>query len=106
MRKLLLLPTLALLMSCDQAPPQGESGGMYVITTMVKTEEELRKHCPTDVLHQAQGLRGCSKGGALQTPASNVCRIYILEPKGFDDHRRVETLGHELMHCMKGPVHT
>lgn len=97
----LLAAIVLLLAACDQTPPDA----LVVRTVLVKSEKELAKHCPTDPLHGAQGLMGCSRGGVMTTPTSKTCTIYALEPRGFDDHRRLETIGHEYWHCRKGRVH-
>lgn len=97
----LLAAILLLLAACDQAPLDE----MTVRTVLVRTEAELAKHCAANPIHGAQGLMGCSRGGVMSTPAEKTCTIYALEPRGFDDHRRLETIGHELWHCRKGRVH-
>lgn len=33
------------------------------------------------------------------------CTIYALEPTGEDDHEALDTLGHEMLHCMRGKYH-
>lgn len=63
---------------------------------LVTTEPELRKLCGDDMI--AEPL-GCAKSHG------SSCTIVGYEPRSFDDHRRLETLGHELWHCIKGPKH-
>lgn len=35
----------------------------------------------------------------------NDCTIYAYEPKDVNDFERMETLGHELLHCFRGSYH-
>lgn len=35
----------------------------------------------------------------------DTCTIVAPEPKDMNDHRRLNTLGHEMMHCFNGQVH-
>ena len=42
-------------------------------------------------------------GCAISRPGG--CVVVALAPRGFDDRRRLETLGHEVLHCTHGPVH-
>jgi len=37
-------------------------------------------------------------------PSSFWCDIYIIQPKGVDDEN-VDTLGHEMAHCLWGSYH-
>ena len=78
-----------LLVGCDQAPPDSRT----VTLVFVKTEAELRAKCGNDLVIEPLG---CQKP---------PCKIIAYEPRGFDDHRRIETLGHELWHCYRGPKH-
>ena len=42
---------------------------------------------------------GCAKINGLE------CEIVAKPPRSFEDRRKLETLGHELWHCFKGPKH-
>jgi len=68
----------------------------YVDMEFVQTEAELREVCGDDMI--AEPL-GCAKSHGRS------CTLVGYEPRAFDDHRRLETLGHELLHCIKGPKH-
>ncbi len=81
------LLALLLLGGCSQ---------LYVDVKFVPDEAALREVCGDDMI--AEPL-GCVKSHGKS------CIVIAYEPHGFDDHRRVETLGHELLHCLKGPVH-
>lgn len=76
---------------------------MTIKRVLVHDVQELRLHCGNDLIVDPLG---CAKGGAMSTPKSSSCTIYALQPTGYDDHRLVETQGHELKHCFEGPVHT
>ena len=45
-------------------------------------------------------IQGCAKLSGAH------CTIVARRPKSFDDHRRLETLGHELWHCFTGAAHS
>lgn len=88
------LLALALLAGC--------SGPIRVTYHFVDTEEELAEHCGESLM--AHPL-GCAKGGAMSTPDARDCDAYVLRPRHFDDSRRLETMGHEALHCYTGPKH-
>lgn len=44
-------------------------------------------------------------GLALIGPFQVVCNIYALDPKDVKDRQKMATLGHEVLHCMKGKFH-
>ena len=81
------------------------SGCNTVNVHFVATTEELERHCGNDYLPEPAG---CAKGGAMSIPKMS-CDIYVLtsngKPPSFDDHEVVETLGHELLHCLIGKTH-
>ena len=81
-----------LLFGCDQA----QSDARTVTLVLVKSDAEVKQHCGDDMILEPLG---CAK------VAGASCRIVAYEPRGFDDHRRLETLGHELWHCYRGPKH-
>lgn len=74
----------------------GGCSQLNVDLQLVGTEDELRQACGNDMLAEPLGC-------ALSHGRS--CTIIAYEPRSFDDHRRIETLGHELWHCVKGPAH-
>ena len=89
---------LLLLAGCEQVP----SDEMTVKRVFVKDEAELKRYCGDDLI--AEPL-GCARGGAMVIPRSGRCTIYVYKPRGFDDHRRIETVGHEVHHCFEGAKH-
>ena len=86
-----------LLLGCEQVS-QDE---MLVKRVYVKDEAELRRHCGDDLIVEPLG---CARGGKMAN--SKSCTVYLYKPYGFDDHRRLLTLGHEVQHCFDGPRHT
>lgn len=78
---------LVLLSGCSQ---------LNVDFQFVQSEADLREKCGQDMLSEPLGC-AYSHGRS--------CTIIAYEPRAFDDHRRLETLGHELWHCLKGPAH-
>lgn len=86
-----------LLLGCEQATPD-----VITLTRIyAKDEAELRRYCGDDLIIEPLG---CQRGGKMT--GSSRCTVYLLKPRGFDDHRRVETLGHEVLHCFDGRTHT
>lgn len=59
-----------------------------------RTREAVRQHC-------APGERGC----AFYSADDFICEVFAEEPGGIDDFRRLETMGHELVHCVFGKGH-
>jgi hypothetical protein len=57
----------------------------------VESEEELRAECGDSMI--AHPL-GCALTHGRE------CTIVAYRPRHFDDKRRLETLGHELLHCV------
>ena len=86
-----------LLVACDRVS-QDE---MTIKRVYVKDEAELRRHCGDDLILEPLG---CARGGKMSGAKS--CTVYLYKPYGFDDHRRLLTLGHEVHHCFEGPKHT
>lgn len=70
--------------------------GLQVDLRFVADEVELRQQCGDDM--RAEPLGCALKHG-------NQCTIVAYMPRHFEDHRRLETLGHELWHCVAGAKH-
>ena len=71
---------------------------MQIRRVLVDSQEDLQKFCGVNLFGQQLG---CATGGF----PSSSCTIYALRDKGFDDHKLIETQGHELKHCFEGPSH-
>ncbi len=48
---------------------------------------------------------GCARQNRSEINPKGSCEIVAIKPRGFDDARALEILGHELLHCLWGPVH-
>lgn len=99
MRTALLLVVLVIFViivfpGCTQETPRDR---FQLTVVYVADEAELRAACGNDMIVEPLG---CAKR------VTGKCSIFAYRPRGFDDHRRLETLGHELLHCISGPVHT
>jgi hypothetical protein len=86
---------LVLLVACTQESAPEIKG---VKLTFAKDTAEIARLC-SDPASGALEDFGCQKN------RDYGCELVILKPRGFDDHERIETLGHELWHCFTGPVH-
>lgn len=95
MRYLLIL----LLVGCTQAPQEGQ----VIVVKWAKDAKEVRQMCgQTSFLEPL----GCARQNKSEINPGGACEIVAIEPRGFDDKEAVNTLGHELLHCLKGPAHT
>lgn len=86
-----------LLAGCTQAPDEGQ----VIKVTFVKDTAEVRQKCGNTPLEPY----GCAKQNRSEINPGGSCEIVAIKPRGFDDHEAVQTLGHELLHCLWGPVH-
>lgn len=68
-------------------------GPMELTIVVMNTDEELNEICGYDA-----PVWGCSDWGKLW------CQMWVLEPHYVDD-LYVLTIGHELLHCMRGFYH-
>lgn len=90
-----------LIAGCTQEPPPDQRTVTLVFAA--STAEVARLCSDAGVLEDF----GCAKGsGAMADGRGASCTIVALRPRGFDDAERIRTLGHELWHCFRGPVHT
>lgn len=94
MRYLLIL----LLVACTEAPQEGQ----FIKVTWVKDTAEVRQRCGNTPLEPY----GCAKQHRSEINPGGACEIVAIKPRGFDDMEAVQTLGHELLHCLWGPVHS
>ena len=90
----LAIVATALLVGCASIDP---SPIRQVTLQLVQTDAEMIRACGHAVFLTAP--LGCAKLHA------SACTIVAYAPRTFDDRRRLETLGHELWHCYKGPNH-
>lgn len=95
MRLLLLILLLA---ACTEAPQDGQ----VIIVKWAKDGKEVRQMCGPSFLEPY----GCARQNRSQINPGGSCEIVAIKPKGFDDAAAVNTLGHELLHCLWGPVHS
>lgn len=91
------LPALAFVAACTQAPDNTQP----VKVTFVASSAEIKRLCGNDVL---EGF-GCAKQNRSEINPGGSCEIVAVKPRDFDDADAVRTLGHELLHCLWGPVH-
>lgn len=77
----------------EMAPEFYNDGPMELTIVIMDTPEELNKICGV-----GYAVWGCSDWGKLW------CQMWVLEPKYVDD-LYVLTIGHELLHCMRGFYH-
>lgn len=73
-------------MSSELAEPQRKQ-----VEVRVHWTEDPHRHCGV-------GKRGCA------VMVEDVCHVYVKPPRAWADFDRMETLGHEMMHCF-GAVH-
>ncbi len=101
MRRMAIFCAL-MLAACTYEPQEAKS----ITLKLVNTTVEVRDHCGDDGL--IEGGVGCAKGsGQTKDGAGDSCTIIALRLRsGYDDRERLATIGHELVHCFKGSVHT
>ena len=88
---------LLLLAGCTYQPDDAQP----IKVTFVANTAEVRAKCGASPLEPY----GCAKQHKSDINPGGACEIVAIKPRGFDDHAAVETLGHELLHCLLGPVH-
>lgn len=92
---------------CDTAA--GFGGGERIVPTRdtkdfsvrlnIVHERDIRATC--DRLGVKYDSNGCN---AFHSPA-NFCDIYVMMPSSVDDSKKMEIIGHELLHCRYGEYH-
>jgi hypothetical protein len=91
------LLALLLLTACTQQPEDTQP----IKLTLVANTAEVRQKCGNSPLEPY----GCAKQNRSEINPGGSCEIVAIRPRGFDDHEAIKTLGHELYHCFRGPVH-
>jgi hypothetical protein len=86
------------LVGCTQQPDNTQP----VKVTFVASSAEVKSLCGKDDV--LEGF-GCAKQSRSSINPGGACEIVAVKPRGFDDGEAVKTLGHELLHCLWGPVH-
>jgi hypothetical protein len=78
---------------------------LAVNVVVYNTEGELRRYWET--LHPGQDLpQGAEvKGLATYNTRTKVHTLHLMPIRGQNDHDRIETIGHELMHSFCGDWH-
>ncbi len=88
---------LIVLTACTEHPQDVQP----IKLTLVANSAEVRAKCGNSPLEPF----GCAKQNRSEINPGGSCEIVAIQPRGFDDHEAIKTLGHELYHCFKGPVH-
>ena len=98
---------IALIAGCDSAA--GFGGGERIVPTRdtkdftvrlnIVKERDIQATCERlGVPYEAEGCN------AFHSPA-NFCDIYVMMPESMDDDKKMEIIGHELLHCRFGEYH-
>ncbi len=80
---------------CASLPGSSTGSTATTMTVTLRFVDDVRAACGWSALEP----HGCAK------VRGNTCEIIAKRPRGFDDRARLQTLGHELLHCLEGPVH-
>ena len=89
---------LFLLAGCSQQLEDAQP----IKVTFVANTAEVRQKCGKDSVLEPYG---CAKQHKSSINPGGSCEIVSIKPRAFDDDEAVKTLGHELLHCLWGPVH-
>ena len=101
MNRILLLLSTLLLASCDNAgfyksssPPKWTTTTIEV--TWLVSDEAVTQKC------QELGLPTTGANGCARSKPDNIaiCEVYAVQPRDFNDSARLETFGHEVLHCL------
>ena len=95
MRNTLLLLLVLGLVSCGK-PIEPDLNREYseIKFYSYKTKEEL--NATLEVIHH--------EGMAIWSPQDEKCEVHFIEPR-FTDDQNTLTLGHEVLHCIRGSYH-
>jgi len=93
------LPLLLLLSACTPV----EDNTQPIKVTLVASSAEIAVHCGKD--NTVMEGFGCAKQNRSSINPGGSCEIVAVRPRAFDDDAAIKTLGHELWHCIHGPVH-
>jgi hypothetical protein len=69
-----------------------------------ETVDEVHDYCSKNVVSNAKDdevIIGCAE----YNREGATCTIYAAVPKFVDDDERMDTLGHEVLHCFAGDFH-
>lgn len=79
-----------------------QEGPQPIQVTFAKNSADVARLCggfsPLEPL-------GCARQNRSEINPNGSCEIVAIKPRGFDDAKALEILGHELLHCLWGPVH-
>jgi hypothetical protein len=63
----------------------------------------INYYTPKEIEEQYKNLGGKANGViAYSHNIKDVCIIGLVKPKGWNDHRALTLLGHEILHCQGG----
>lgn len=96
MRKLFLAFALFFIMISAQAEEMHE---VKLTVVYVDSVHEI----PVPITSKFGYAKGYELGSAFVK--DDVCKIYVLKPASRFDTKRMEILGHEVMHCTNGAYH-
>lgn len=71
----------------------------FTVRLNIIPERDIARRC--DQLGVKYESDGCN---AFHSPA-NFCDIYVMMPNSVDDRKKMEIIGHELLHCRYGEYH-
>ena len=112
MKKLLLLPILIVLTSCDPAPQKGADGYVFGKKQYTQTELNVSVVIYTDresFLREAKKRKLIFEGrdlvafSSLYPADQSKCTMHIIDPSV---EYVPEFVGHEFLHCVHGQWHT
>lgn len=101
---------LGLIAACSPSPSTDQYEMVHKSDRNVTRIEIHWMHSTAEVDSFCSSLKDMGTGnhyGACARGKPNdplSCEIYMVQPMNFDDHKPLETLGHEAWHCL-GAVH-
>jgi hypothetical protein len=102
--KILVLSAILSLAACDSTTtvesikPTRDTKD-FTVRLNVVPQNQITEKC--NALGNAYDANGCN---AFHTP-ENFCDIYVVMPDNVNDSKRLEIMGHELLHCRYGAYH-